>query len=628
MSDGVLVPEETPERLVALLRATFAAQPHATMVLAPDGRLVMLDARAAMMFRRVVGRDAKLGERLADALPAKDAESAVAAIAAAKDGRSITLSHTAVDDDGATVVFDVHAAPMSDGNVCIVAVPIDQRRLRAEEALRHREAQLRAAMEAGRIVPWEWNIGEDSVSRALDIPVTGPSPSDLASFLSAVHPEDRSIVRDALEATLREGEPYAITYRKLAGGATRWLDARAALVRDEAGRPARLVGVVVDITERRKLEDQLVQVQKMDAIGRLAGGVAHDFNNILTAIMTSAHILGRRVGERPELRDIIEAAERAAGLTQQLLTFGRRQILRPTVLDLRETVQGMMSMLRRIVGEDVDVRTEIAPDLKRTRADATQLEQVLMNLAVNARDAMPAGGELHVELSNVAVGGGEATALGLAPGDYVKLRVRDTGVGIDDATQARIFEPFFTTKGAGVGTGLGLATVYGIVVQLGGAIVVDSKPGSGATFDVYFRASEDRAVDSVRTPGKIPTRGTETILLVEDELAVRRSTRLLLETAGYEIIEADDGETAIEIARTRREQIHLIVTDVVMRRTGGVAVAERIREIHPETRVIFVTGYADEAVLRHGLVAGAMALVRKPYTPDTLFSTIRKTLDE
>jgi len=627
MGQVLTLPTSSAEELVELLADVLEHQPHATLVVDAEGRILAFEPRAAQIFARLVGRAPVLAEVLADVLPERQAEKARAALAGARAGETVRFEHVEIDDSGTPVAYDVRVSPMGRGGACFTLSTVDARRLKAEAALRQREAQLSAAMEAGRIVPWEWSIDDDRVTRALELPVLGPDPKSLQTFLAYVHPDDRQLVRDALDATLHRGAPYAITYRKVAEGQMRWLDARAAVIRNEQGRAVKLVGVVVDITDRRRLEDRLVQTQKMDAIGRLAGGVAHDFNNILTAIMTSTHLLQLRVGECPETLEVFEASERAAGLTQQLLAYGRRQILRPTVIDLGAIVAGTTGLLGRILGEDVDVRTETAPDLQRIRGDGSQLEQVVLNLAVNARDAMPSGGTLTIALTNEALSDDFASGLRLHAGGYVRLRVRDTGAGMDEETRARIFEPFFTTKSAGMGTGLGLATVYGIVAQLGGSIAVESTPGCGSTFDVYFPATDEDTPTRGRAHEQIETKGTETILLVEDEPGVRRSTRLLLEAEGYRVLEADDGETAIELARTYTDPIHLVITDVVMRRIGGVAAAQGIRELRADTKVIFMTGYAEDAVVRQGLVSDDITLIRKPFAPDTFFRAVRRSLD-
>jgi signal transduction histidine kinase/CheY-like chemotaxis protein len=603
------------------------AGPQAVLLVSRAGKILACDTAILDLGAQILGRALAIGDDLLAAVADHARDEVRAAIAEALDGREVSVERRAVDASGASRVLAVHVAPAPgvDG-VCVTVWPVDERRLRAEEALISREGQLRAAMEAGRIVPWEWNVERDVVERALDIGIMGPPPASLETFLAHVHPDDRAQVRDALAATFERDAPYAITYRKVLGDETRWLDARAALVRDSSGRPLKMVGIVADITAQRRLEERLVQAQKMEAIGRLAGGVAHDFNNILTAIVTSSHLLARRVGDGPEIRHVLDAADRAAALTRQLLAFSRRQILRSAVIDLGGAVFGMVSLLRRIVGEDVELRTDFASDLHRVRADATQLEQVVLNLALNARDAMPTGGELHVSLGNVVVPADRATSLGVGPGAFVRMRVRDTGVGMDSATKAHLFEPFFTTKGPGVGTGLGLATAYGIIVQLGGTITVESEPHAGATFDVYLpRCDEDdRVVPDVARA--FPREGSETILLVEDEPSVRELTRQILELHGYRVLEAHDGERALVEAERYAGPIHLLLTDVVMPRMGGMTTAQRVKSLRPDVKVLFVTGYTDDAMVRHGVIDGEVSLLRKPYTPDTLAGAVKRAL--
>jgi signal transduction histidine kinase/CheY-like chemotaxis protein len=513
------------------------------------------------------------------------------------------------------------------GGICVTSLDLDDLK-KVEAALREREQQLRSAMEAGRTVAWQWNIPSDIVDSALGVEVIGPAPKDLPSFLASVHPDDRAAVESSLEATLQHGAPYVVSYRKVNGKVVRWLDARATLVRDAAGKPQKLQGVVVDVTDRKQLELQLVQAQKMEAIGRLAGGVAHDFNNLLTAITTSAHLLRRR-SETPRqpLDDILEASERAAALTRQLLAFSRRQILKSTVVDLGDIVRDVLSIVKRIVGEDIELETELQTDLVPVMGDLTQLHQILLNLVVNARDAMPTGGTLVIGTENVSLDATQGAVLGLAPGVYARLRVRDTGIGMDEETRARAFEPFFTTKGAGVGTGLGLATVYGIVSQLGGAVVIESEPGRGAAFDVFLASASGRATRERMEPKAFSGQGAETILLVEDEPMVRRLTREVLELSGYRVLEAERGAEALSRAERHDGKIDLLLTDVVMPRMSGMMLARQLLGNRPAMKVLFTSGYTDDAVLRHGVVEGQVALLRKPYSPDELAQAVRSALD-
>jgi two-component system, cell cycle sensor histidine kinase and response regulator CckA len=397
------------------------------------------------------------------------------------------------------------------------------------------------------------------------------------------------------------------------------------------GHDAQLV-LSVDVTERRLLEQQLRQSQKMEAVGQLAGGVAHDFNNLLTAILGYADLLATRPGmDRAalgEIEEIRKAGDRAAGLTRQLLAFSRRQVMEPVVLRVNDLVENLEKMLRRLIGEDLDLVTRLDPSVSNVRADPGQLEQVVMNLAVNARDAMPRGGKLTIETSDVDLD--EAYAQRHAPvkpGRFVMIAVNDTGEGMDAATQARIFEPFFTTKEKEKGTGLGLSTVYGIVKQSGGYIWVYSELGKGTTFKVYLPRVEDIA--SARQPRPVSESrvGTETMLLVEDDPAVRKLSRRILERAGYKVLEAESGREALELARHANGGIPLVVTDLVMPDMSGTELAAELAALYPEIRVLFMSGYTDDAVVRHGLLAVGRAFIQKPFTPDALTRKVRETLD-
>ena len=400
-----------------------------------------------------------------------------------------------------------------------------------------------------------------------------------------------------------------------------------------AGRPAALA-IARDITQRKSLEAQLLQAQKMEAVGQLAGGVAHDFNNLLTVILGSADLLLDTLGpdhpEREEAEEIRKAGLRAADLTRQLLAFSRQQVLAPQVLDLNEVVATMDKILRRVIGEDIDLRTVPSRDLRAVRADPGQFEQVVMNLAVNARDAMPSGGKLTIETANVELDEAYARehAVELKPGHYVMLAVSDTGIGMDVATQARIFEPFFTTKAKGKGTGLGLATVYGIVKQSGGHIWVYSEPGHGTTFKIYLPRVEDAAAPAKATPASIPSlRGSETILLVEDQEEVRRLARRVLEARGYAVLVAASGAEALQVAAAHTGPIHLLATDVIMPGMSGREVGLRLAPARPETKVLYLSGYADESIVHHGVLEPGIAFLQKPFTAEALGRKVREVLD-
>jgi len=384
----------------------------------------------------------------------------------------------------------------------------------------------------------------------------------------------------------------------------------------------------------RASQSQLEHSQKLEAIGQLAGGVAHDFNNMLTAIIGYTDLSLRRVGlENPIRRNLEEtkkAAERAASLVRQLLAFSRKQILEPKVLDLNEVVKDMHKMLTRLIGENIQLATRLETELGSVKADPCQVEQIIVNLVVNARDAMPRGGRVTVETANVTLD--EQNALKhvlVKPGEYVMLAVSDTGSGMDQETQARIFEPFFTTKEVAKGTGLGLSTVYGIVKQSGGNIWVYSEQGFGTVFKVYLPRLDDAAASTLANQSQetnVP-RGTETILLVEDEEVVRGLTRKILMQAGYNVLDAKGGDEAIRLCRAHAGPIDLLLTDVVMPEVSGKEVADRLLELRPSIRVLYMSGYTDEAIVQHGVLDANVKFIQKPFTWVGLTRKVREVLN-
>ncbi|MGA2643118.1 MAG: ATP-binding protein [Candidatus Sulfotelmatobacter sp.] len=390
-----------------------------------------------------------------------------------------------------------------------------------------------------------------------------------------------------------------------------------------------------DVTERRALEQQLRQSQKMEAVGRLAGGIAHDFNNLLMVISGYSEFLLERLGPDPALRapaqEIAGAAQRASSLTRQLLAFSRKQMLAPKILDLNGVVTENLKMLTRVIGEDIDLVMVPAPKLGTVRADAGQIDQVIINLAVNARDAMPSGGKLTIETSNVSLDEDYARFHApLRPGDYVMLSISDTGLGMDSETQSHIFEPFFTTKGP-KGTGLGLSTVYGIIKQSGGYIWVYSEPGKGTTFKIYFPRVAERVeparVVSAAAESAFTEPGTETILLVEDEANLRYLAQQFLEKQGYNVIEAADGAVAMQIAVAHEGVIHLLLTDVIMPGMNGRELAQRISEIRPQTKILYMSGYTENVIGHDGTLDAGVRLLQKPFTLRDLKGKVREVLD-
>ncbi|MEA5447468.1 response regulator [Leptolyngbya sp. CCNP1308] len=399
-----------------------------------------------------------------------------------------------------------------------------------------------------------------------------------------------------------------------------------------AGRPACLVQAR-NLTEQKRLEEQFRQAQKMEAIGRLAGGIAHDFNNLITVIKGYSELLQSRIAtDDPAselLGEIYKAGEQAGTLTRQLLAFSRQQVLAPQVFNLNTVVSNTETMLRRLIGEDVSLVTTLSSTLGQVKADPGQIEQVLMNLAVNARDAMPQGGTLTLATKTVHLDEAYCrTVADLAPGDYVRLTMQDTGCGIDAATQANMFEPFFTTKAVGKGTGLGLTTVHGIVKQSGGHIAVESTVGQGTTFQIYLpRVAE--LVPEVRSPARSRTlpQGSETVLVVEDEDAVRALEILILQRCGYRVLEAINGSDALHLVEQEPGPIHLLLSDVVMPHMGGRDLADQIALKRPDCKVLFLSGYTDDAVIHHGVSEAGVAFLQKPFTPAALAQKVRQVLD-
>ena len=456
-----------------------------------------------------------------------------------------------------------------------------------------------------------------------------------------VHPEDREALIAARAETFATGVGPRIEYRfRRKDGEWRTLESTRSPVRNERGEIENVVIVSRDITERKQAEEllrrrdeQLRQSQKMEAVGRLSGGIAHDFNNLLGVIIGYSESIEYRLAPNDPVRksaeEIRKAGERAASLTHQLLAFSRQQILQPQILDLNALVTDMGKMLKRLIGMHIELTTKLSTDLWQVKAEQSQIEQVIVNLVVNARDAMPEGGKLLIETSNLDVNDNLARNFPfLQPGPHVLLTVTDTGTGMDADTRRHIFEPFFTTKGPGKGTGLGLATVYGVVKQSGGGVTVESEPGKGSTFKIFLPQTRESIVASPsdETVAKRLV-GTDTILLVEDEEALLNLTSERLKECGYTVLPARDGMHALEVARSCNGPIHLLLTDIMMPRMGGLALARSMSELRPGIRVVFMTGHAEhEASYREALRSGAES-IQKPFNNEKLIRLVRQMLD-
>jgi PAS domain S-box-containing protein len=416
------------------------------------------------------------------------------------------------------------------------------------------------------------------------------------------------------------------------GGATRTFLTTKNPLRDAQGKTAGVLGISLDVTERREIEEQLRHAQRMESIGTFSGGIAHDFNNLLTVIRGYSQLALSQPSEHQQNHEYIAqintAAGRASSLVSQLLAFSRKQILQPRVLNLNDVVTDMQRMLARLIGEDIAIQARLGYDLGLVKADAGQIEQVLMNLAANARDAMPAGGQLVLETSNVDLADDHSNAhFKIPPGSYVLITVSDTGVGMDAQTQTRIFEPYFTTKPPGKGTGLGLATVYGIVRQSGGYIWVHSAPGMGTIFRIYLPRIAGAAEPLALRPRLvIPKGGRQTVLLVDDDQQVRRFAERVLSKSGFTVLEAESGDEAQRVASLHRGPIHLLLTDVVLPGTSGREIAQRICGNRGETQLLYMSGYAGDTIVERGVLEAGICFLQKPFTPDRLLEKVREML--
>jgi len=517
----------------------------------------------------------------------------------------------------------------------------ERRQARTESA--RRELEVRFARFAEQSEDVFWFFGHDpirvmyvspAVEKIWGYPVDAHC-GDPRLWMRPIHPDDQTRVHRQYAAFISgESSEFWEEFRLLRpDGTLRHIAFRVTLSRDDDGHTVGASGIARDVTERKELEDQFRQAQKMEAIGRLAGGIAHDFNNLLTAIIGYSELVLERVQNDPEIsadiQEVKTAGERASRLTSQLLAFSRKQAVVPRVLDLNQIVSDVEKMLKRVIGEDVGLDLTPAPQLGRVKVDRGQVEQVLLNLAVNARDAMPRGGALHIGTANVVLDDTFARHhAGAVPGRYVSLTVRDTGVGMNPEVAARVFEPFFTTKPVGKGTGLGLSTVYGIVKQNNGYVTVDSEPGVGTTFTIYWPEVDEPAEVSPAEGSPLRTvDGIETVLLVDDEPGVRELVRKLLERHGYRVLAATDGADALAIEKQHDGPIDLLLTDVVMPALNGPDLAQRLVRRRPAMPVLYMSGFAHQAMMGVGTISGHTDFLQKPFSSDTLALKVRECLD-
>ena len=532
------------------------------------------------------------------------------------------------------------ARTMPDGQIQLSTIARDITESRRSAAdLRASDERLRFAIEAAGMGVWEVDVRTRHVTwTEMKLPGHADPPGRFSGtaeeFFAGIHPDDRDATRREVDRAILERQDLSVMFRTVGPAeAMNWVEWRGRALYEPDMAPTQILGVSIDVTKRELLEAQLRQAQKMDAIGQLAGGVAHDFNNLLTAILGYAKFVADGLApddrRRGDVEEITKAADRAAALTKQLLAFSRSQVLRATLVDLNQLVAGVSEMLRRLIGEQIALDVVAAADLALVLADPGQLEQVVINLAVNARDAMEQGGRLTLETANVHLHS-RSGALDqvVTPGWYVMLKVVDTGQGMNLHTKRHLFEPFFTTKALGKGTGLGLATVYGIVTQSAGYIWADSEPGHGSTFRVYLpRANRAAVACPVPVEPEPPRRGDELVLLVEDEAGVRRLARRFLENAGYRVLDAPSGSEAELVFAAHRAEIDLLVTDVVMPGMTGPELFGRLSADEPGLKVVYMSGYANEVMARQLTLNGTNAHLQKPFTAAMLVSYVRAVLD-
>jgi len=495
----------------------------------------------------------------------------------------------------------------------------------AEAALHESDERLRSAMNAARMGSWEWLIEQGQISWSPQMyAVFGVPESSFdgsyGSYLALVHPDDRTRARQNFDACLQGATAEVAFEHRVLGddGVLRWVEHRGRAFRDSDGNALRLAGTSMDTTRRHELEEQLLHSQRMEATGRLAGGIAHDFNNLLTVIMSYSE-LGRLTLESSHpsfeaLEQINVAALRAAALTRQLLIFARKEVVEPKVIDLNQLVESVAKLLHRVVGEDVILSIDLCAGSALVMMDPVQCEQLLMNLAVNARDAMPSGGSLGIRTENQA--------------ETVRVSVRDTGLGMPKAVQMRAFEPFFTTKDPGKGTGLGLSTCLAIVRNAGGTISIESEPGHGTVFHVALpRAKTDMDAERPEFSTLMP-RGDETVLLIEDDAVVRQLTARILRRQGYNVLVATEANEALQLAADHNTRIDLFLSDVVMPGESGPSVIERLSAVRPRTKVLFVSGYPGDDISRRGVDEGSFRFLAKPYSSEQLAQRVRQVLDD
>ncbi|MFL6210413.1 MAG: PAS domain S-box protein [Pyrinomonadaceae bacterium] len=632
--------EEAQRRSEEKYRGIFDNATMGIYQVAPDGtlltanytlaRMLGYDATEELLQRNLAEDIYYRTEERAELLARYEPSSVVVAVEVLwkkKDGSSLWVHincRAIKDETGQTIYFDGFAHDITE-------------RKRAEQELSKSEERYRDLVENAHDIIYSHDLAGSyiSVNKVVE-QILGYTPEEALrlNLAQIVAPEYLEKARQMIASKLAGERVTAYDLELIAKDGRRIaVEVNTKLIYQE-GVAVGVQGIARDVTERKLLEEQLRQAQKMEAVGQLAGGVAHDFNNLLTAITGYSELTLMRLQAADPLRRNIEevkkAGERAAALTRQLLAFSRKQVLQPKVIDLNAVVSELEKMLRRLIGEDIGLRTALAPTLGSIKADPGQIEQIIMNLVVNARDAMPQGGKLTIETQNVYLDEDYAkTHIAVTPGPYVLLAVSDTGTGMDEKIRARIFEPFFTTKEVGKGTGLGLSTVYGIVKQSGGNIWVYSEVGLGTTFKVYLPRVDEGAEEYQRgAETEAALYGTETILLAEDEEMVRKLAREVLEMYGYQVLEAANGGAALLICERHTEPIHLLITDVIMPEMSGRKLAARLARLRPEMKVLYMSGYTDNAIVHQGVLDEGTNFIQKPFAPHALAQKVRAVLAE
>jgi|1186.fasta_scaffold00648_2 two-component system cell cycle sensor histidine kinase/response regulator CckA len=640
VQNQLMVTSRERQKSLTLLQGIMESTTDAVFVKDPSGRYLMVNPTAA----RIAGRRTEdvLGKTDLQVFNAETAHSVMEWDRLVMEtGVPVTYEQAGIAKADATRTFLSTKGPYRDSEGKIAGVLGISRditdRKRAEEEIRNSQRKLRIHFDNTplAVVEWDlhfrvtdWNPSAERIfgySRAEAI-------GQHASFI--VPPQYRDHVDNIWQALISQrGGERSTNDNVTKSGRTISCEWYNTPLIDDSGKVLGVASLVQDMTERVTLEERLRQSQKMEAVGRLAGGVAHDFNNLLTVILGYAQLLADGVPHGTRLTDSTEAiktaAEKAAGITRQLLAFSRKQVLSPRVISLNDILLNLDSLLRRLIGEDVEVMTVPAADLGRVKADPSQLEQVIMNLALNARDAMPNGGNLTLETANTYLDESYAHQhQPVVPGRYVMLAVSDTGEGMNAETQARIFEPFYTTKEVGKGTGLGLSMVYGIIKQSGGYIWVYSEPNRGTTFKVYLpRVDQPPEAGAIETTGNRVLRGTETILLVEDDEQIRQLSSSVLAHCGYNVLVAGTPEQALELCKANQDKIRLLVTDVVMPRMNGKQLADQILKSCPDLKVLYVSGYTNNAIVHYGVLESGLHFLAKPFTLSALVAKVREVLD-